>query len=203
MLMHTRDSYTFLGLDIEGFEREERDEDTQLALRASLYAGLTAALEALGDVDDVHLLDRGDGVIALLPDRIAAYAVATEALPALIRHLDEYNGAAASPAQMRLRIVLHRGEATSDRWGYLGRDVTMVFRLLDSDDLRRALASVPDAAILAVSRHVWEQFDELPTNEFRKLPPFGRPISLRTKKTYERTWTAPLGSWVSTHVLTA
>ncbi|MEH1123704.1 hypothetical protein [Micromonospora sp. CPCC 206061] len=189
--MYRRGSYTFLGLDIEGFERDDRGECLQIGLRASLYDALLSTLEKAA-VEPVDLLDRGDGVLAILPASVDAKVMLTAVIPRLVESLNAHNATASGPAIMRLRVVIHVGMAVQDGRGYIGRDVRLVFRLLDSDTLRRRLARSSDSVVLAVTREIWKEIDSPQLKGLQHLPEFGS-LTFETKETREQAWVAGMG----------
>lgn len=191
--MYRSGSFTFLGLDIEGFERPDRGECVQIGLRASLYDGLLAALESLGLSQETDLLDRGDGVIALLPARFDARHTLTKVIPPLMQRIDEYNLTSSGPSVMRLRIVIHAGKAIGDGRGYIGPDIRLVFRLLDSDTLRRRLHHATETAVLAVTEAVWNEFAGYVSSD-DEMPRFEGSLSFETKETREQAWVTALGN---------
>jgi hypothetical protein len=191
--VYQRGSHTFLALDIEGFERADRDEAVQMRLRDGLYRCLRAALPAAGAGTGVDILDRGDGVVAVLPATVTAAALLAEGLPRLAEVVDADNRAAGGAAIMRLRVVVHTGTALSDGNGYIGPDVRLVFRLLDSDALRRRLEAAATDVVLAVTEAVRQELRTTGDAERKRIPPLDEALVFRTKETRQRAWVTPLG----------
>ncbi len=99
----------FVALDISGYGwRSERD---QADLRRRLYEAVKALRERVGC-------------------RIT--------MPALARKVAEDNRWRPPGGLMKLRCVIHKGPADRDRKGWMGREVNLVFRLIDSETLRMA-----------------------------------------------------------------
>nr|WP_296067273.1 hypothetical protein [uncultured Actinoplanes sp.] len=124
---------TFVALDIVGFGRHTSPE--QAALRRRLFDAVKAIKRGLISYD---VLDRGDGVLILLPAVTDMLRLLDKTLPGLADRLDAENRADEND-KMILRCVIHRGKAQRDRWGWVGEDVNLVFRLLDSRTLKKRL----------------------------------------------------------------
>jgi class 3 adenylate cyclase len=124
---------TFVALDITGFG--SRTSDEQERLRRRLFAAVKVIRHGLGNLMAYDVLDRGDGVMVLLPGAIDALRVLEDTMPGLARRVDRDNDAEGG-RRMLLRCVVHRGHAQRDRWGWVGDDVNLVFRLLDSETLK-------------------------------------------------------------------
>jgi hypothetical protein len=152
---------TILLLDIERFSR--RDDVVQAVLRRSLSSVVDNTLTEAGVERTQHYReDRGDGLIVLINGDVPKAVV----LRALLTHtpelLHEYNRLAAQGAQMRLRMVLAAGEVADDpqagtTGGLVGHDLNQAFRLLDSDELRKALSErSAEECVLCVSDAVYQ-----------------------------------------------
>jgi class 3 adenylate cyclase len=124
---------TFVALDIMGFGSRTTYDQEQL--RRRLFAAVKVIRHGLGNLIPYDVLDRGDGVVVLLPGATDALRMLDETMPGLARRVREDNDVIGN-RRMFLRCVIHRGEAQRDRWGWVGHDVNLVFRLLDSQTLR-------------------------------------------------------------------
>ncbi len=184
-------SATFLGLDIEHFERPDRDDCIRRGLRSCLYEAVFEATASISE-ECVSLLDRGDGLMAVFGSLVAPYRVLTEVIPILARKLDSHNRRATRATTMRLRVAVHSGTAMSDAWGYFGGDVKLAFRLLDSDDLRAALASAETSLVLAVSERAFGEVASGEGSDRAFMSKFRR-IVIREKETEVMAWIAELG----------
>lgn len=186
--MHTAVRKTFLGLDIVGFTRPDRTDSACLAIRRVLYDALTTGLRKAGvQPADCELLDRGDGIMSLLDASVEPGLVVDTVVPALTAALREHNAVAAPHERIQLRAVLHTGVTIQDEQGYIGRDISHAFRLLDAPELRLALADGPSELVLAVTDAAWHR---LPPDRHRPtLDPFRR-TPLSTKEAAVQTWVA-------------
>jgi hypothetical protein len=127
----------FVALDISGYGR--RSERDQADLRRRLYEAVKALRERVGcRITTFGVLDRGDGVLVLLPGTVDMLRVLEDGLPALARKVAEDNRWRPPGGLMKLRCVIHKGPADRDRKGWMGREVNLVFRLIDSETLRMA-----------------------------------------------------------------
>jgi hypothetical protein len=135
-LTETPRDVIFVALDIVGFGK--CDLDAQTRLRERLYSAVKVIRHGLGNLIPYAVLDRGDGVVVLFPEMTDAARLLGEALPGLASKVDGGNRSSAGD-KMILRCVVHKGKARRDRWGWVGNDVNVVFRLLDSRTLKLRL----------------------------------------------------------------
>lgn len=126
----------FVALDIVGFGK--RDSHEQALLRRRLFSAVKVVKQGLGNLISYDVLDRGDGVLVLLPGTTDTLRLLNEALPRVANRVGADNRASKSD-KMILRCVIHKGQAQRDRWGWVGADVNLVFRLLDSRTLKLRL----------------------------------------------------------------
>jgi class 3 adenylate cyclase len=128
-LTETPREVTLVALDIVGFGK--RDSGEQARLRQRLFAAVKVIRHGLGNLISYDVLDRGDGVLVLLPDAADTIRLLGVALPELANRIRAGNRE-PNGDKMILRCVIHKGQAQRDRWGWVGDDVNLVFRLLDS-----------------------------------------------------------------------
>jgi len=124
---------TFVALDVAGFGR--RGSEQQARVRRRLFAAADMIKHRLAGGLAYGVLDRGDGVLIVLPASVDSLRLLGEVLPEVAESIDAGNRASDDDA-MILRCVVHKGQAERDRWGWVGEDVNVVFRLLDSRTLR-------------------------------------------------------------------
>lgn len=128
-LTETPRDVTFVALDIVAFGRRASLE--QERLRRRLFSAVRVIRHGLGNLISYDVLDRGDGVMMLLPGTTDTLRILNEAMPGLADRVGADNKSGEN-GTMLLRCVIHRGQAQRDRWGWVGDDVNLVFRLLDS-----------------------------------------------------------------------
>ena len=124
-------------VDIVGFNGMRRDDDIQMYVHKSLYEMLQAAFDR-SDVPwsgCVHE-DRGDGALVVVPPTIPVGGLVTvpDRLRVLVRR---HNHVSSDAAQVQLRVAMHIGSVHHDGHGFVGHDVSLLFRLLDARALRR------------------------------------------------------------------
>lgn len=124
---------TLVAFDIVGFGKRQSDE--QARVRRRLFATADLIKNRLGGRLAYGVLDRGDGVLVVLPTSVDPLHLLGEVLPDVAESIDDDNRVSGGDT-MILRCVIHKGEAERDRWGWVGQDVNLVFRLLDSRTLR-------------------------------------------------------------------
>jgi class 3 adenylate cyclase len=159
---------TIVAVDIEG--STTRTNPAKGRLRHTMYDLFEAALHASGIVDDHRdaLIDRGDGVLALIHpvDEAPKTLLLDTFVPTLSRLLAEHNG--RSPLQqLRMRAAVHAGEVHYDRQGCFGEALDITFRLLDSPEVKGRLSQTEAPLVLVVSddiyrsvvRHCYEGID--------------------------------------------
>ncbi len=188
MIEHVRK--IFFGLDIAGFNQTDRTDLACLTMRQGLYEALGRALAA-GDLgaESYDLLDRGDGIMAVIDESAGVSTLALTVVPELAATIHEYNGTAGPDAQIRLRAALHDGDAFRDDHGYVGRHVSHAFRLLDGPELREMLSTSTAVLVLAVSASTWHELEASGAVEARYTE-----ILISTKEHTARAWVAEFGA---------
>jgi hypothetical protein len=89
-------------------------------------------------------------------------------------------------ARIQLRVAAHIGPVHNDGHGFVGRDVTLLCRLLDARSLKRMLAQSGAEVAFITSGYVYE-------NVIRRRPSLVDPavfqsLSVRVKETRTRAW---------------
>lgn len=173
-------------VDIVGFNGRGRDDDIQIYVHKSLYEMLQAAFDR-SDVpwsDCVHE-DRGDGALVVVPPTVplAGLISVPDRLRGLVRR---HNHVSSDAAHVQLRIAMHIGPVHHDGHGFVGRDVSLLFRLLDARPLRRMLSESCTEVALMASGNMYE-------NVIRRRPclvdlALFQRLSVRVKETTMRAW---------------
>jgi hypothetical protein len=148
---------SIVAVDLEG--STTRSNPVKGELRRVMYDLLERSLDAVPITGDhlEPLTDRGDGVLLLIRphDDVPKTVLLDRLIPMLTALLAEYNAAAASPARIRLRAVVHAGEIHGDSRGFYGEAIDVAIRLLDSAPLKSALRQIPSPLVLVVSDEIY------------------------------------------------
>jgi hypothetical protein len=173
-------------VDIVGFTKPLRDNDIQLYLHKSLYEMVQTAFD-MSDVpwSNCSHEDRGDGVLVVAPPTVPASKLAPipDRLRTLIRR---HNHVSCEAARIQLRSALHLGPVCHDGHGFIGADMNLLFRLLDTRQLKRRLADSTTEIGLIASDYFY-------FNVIRRQPSFldpalFDPVRIRVKETRARAW---------------
>ena len=177
---------TLVVVDVEGFGDPRRTSRNQVAVRDGLWRAAKRAFRQAGiRWAGCHREDRGDGVLILAPAHVPKGRF-VDALPrALVTALEVHNRGCSAEERMRLRMAVHAGEVIYDRHGVAGASVNLVFRLVEAEPLKAALASSPGMLAVIASRWFFEEV-------IRHLPSSGpasyRPVRLLVKETSTTAW---------------
>lgn len=135
--------------DIESFGK--RPDAVQGDLRKSLYQVMGNAIGQCRTLsaEEVSIEDRGDSVIMVFRQ-----ASPVTLLGPFVRELDiELRSRAKAHTAMyamRLRMSIHNGLIWRDRNGWVGTAINTAARLVDEDELRKALAEAPEAQLAVI-----------------------------------------------------
>lgn len=129
--------FSIVVLDVEGSGDLSGPEKKDV--RAALYAMSGDALrrsEIAGDA--VRREDRGDGIYWLIDSTVSKRRLLDPFAGAIDEALQQR---AVGDIRIRLRLVVHHGEATIDEHGSSGHAVDEAFAMLDAKEVKVALAS--------------------------------------------------------------
>lgn len=174
--------------DIEHFS--SRTYRGQLATNQALFEVLENVLERSGvKLTACVVEDRGDGVLVVLPPDTQPH----EFVDGLLRHLRPTLGSLNAPRplddRLRLRIVLHVGAVENDDHGFVGDDLMLAYRLLDSRELRDQLTRMPDDFVVAVSQQIHSSMQTPDRDDNGSFQMF--EATLRTGKKTAWVWLPP------------
>jgi class 3 adenylate cyclase len=134
----------------------------------------------------------GDGELAILPRDEPEPVVVDEYVRCLDEALAAHNANPASRRQIRLRMAVHFGTAMLADNGYAGQGVVAVSRLVESDQVKAALAAAPQACLAVIlSRQIFEdvvrqQHVSVPATDFAQ-------VSVRVKEFQDEAWVKVVG----------
>jgi hypothetical protein len=147
---------SILGIDIEGSTGQL--DSGRGRQRAAMYAMFEEALASVGVTESWRddLLDRGDGVVALIHpvDEVPKIRLLDTVVPTLARLLAEHNARDPTSA-FRLRVVVGAGEVTHDGRGPYGEALDVAFRLLEASAVKKMLMTTEDPMVLVVSEEIY------------------------------------------------
>lgn len=173
-------------IDIAGYGR--RDDLAQVRARAHLDRVVRTAFRTSGmPWHRLVAMDRGDGMIVLIPATTSKAVLLHPFIPRLSALLHDVNGRVRPDPQLRVRVAVHAGEVVQGRYGWSGTDVVMACRLVDSSPLRQELVRRPQAELVlivseaihrAVIRHGHRGLD----------PAAYRPVDIAVKEVVTPAW---------------
>jgi class 3 adenylate cyclase len=174
---------SILIIDVEGSTL--RTDRSKAYMRRSMYDLFEQALCAAGLTASYRdpLMDRGDGVLALIHpvDQAPKTVLLDTVIPTLGTLLAGHNR--SDPDQrFRLRAVVHAGEVTYDDNGCFGEALDVAFRLLEAHPVKRILENTDAPMVLVVSDEVYRAvirhgYDGIDPEDFsRLLMPASGPV---------------------------
>jgi hypothetical protein len=168
------------GCDIAG--SADRDEEIQLHLRRALYDILRDAFVGSGiPWEHCEYHDRGDGALIVTPPGTSAQAMIDPLPGRLAGLIRRHNRIVREPARIQLRAAVNTGIVYHDDQGIVGDDVTLLCRMLEADELRRALVASGADLALIVSAPV---FDSVARRHPSLVDPASfRPLTTKVKRT--------------------
>ncbi len=147
---------TLFAVDIAGFTSPGRDDEIRLYLHEELYEVLERAFDGSG-IPWARCFheDRGDGALIVVPPGIACKGI-IDPLPERLRGLiRRHNHVSCQAAGIQLRAAAHIGPVEHDDHGFVGSDINLLFRMLEAQPLKRALAGSGAELALIVSDDVY------------------------------------------------
>ncbi|QCX80713.1 hypothetical protein C9F11_35650 [Streptomyces sp. YIM 121038] len=169
--------------DVKGAGR--LGHQAKLRSRRAMYEVFEAAFAAVGVGGQVHVEDRGDGVLAALAPQVPPAAMVGLWLEEVHQGLREHNRGVREP--LRLRIAMHGGPVSHDGRGLVGRAVDLTCRLCDSEPARAILAADDGVDVVFVVSDVLYRSVVAEGGRFVE-PEHYRPLPVRAKETDEVAW---------------
>jgi tetratricopeptide (TPR) repeat protein len=176
-----------LGIDIQGFGRQEWTDPIRSNQRRRLHRLLNQAL-ARAEIaqSSTSISDLGDGLL-LLTDATVSRVRLLHAVTALAAALAEDNRQMRAAERLRLRVVVHAGEILRDEDGFIGHSLVEAVRILDAR-VSRAILDAGTAAdlVLLVSEQIYQ---EVVRHGYAGIDPASyQPIRVQNKETRARAW---------------
>jgi class 3 adenylate cyclase len=118
-------------IDIAGYGR--RDDPAQVRARAGLDRVVRTAFRSSGlPWRRLVVKDRGDGMIVLVPATASKAVLLHPFVPRLGALLHDLNGRVEPGCRVRVRVAVHAGEMVHGPNGWIGTDLNLACRLVDS-----------------------------------------------------------------------
>jgi class 3 adenylate cyclase len=173
-------------VDIEGFGK--RTIPLQESLSAAMYEVVATAFGDVGvDWQSVVKLDRGDGILMLVPVSANSVTLAGRFVDALNEGLREKSRMFSAEHQMRMRVALHQGNCHQNANGWIGEAINTASRLVDSAGLRAALAAATTATMAFIVSD--EIYRGVIRHGYRHIDPAAfAPVDIEVKELHERAW---------------
>lgn len=129
-----------------------RTRANNVAMRDGMFQSLEQAFaESNIPWDECYQESAGDSILALARSTVPKGAFVGTLPLALVAALTEHNESHPVEERIRLRMALHAGEITHDRYGVTAPAITHAARLLASQQLKEALANSPGSLAMIVS----------------------------------------------------
>ncbi|MFK0108639.1 hypothetical protein [Streptomyces sp. NPDC091217] len=159
----TSTPFWIIATDVAAFSKAPDPEQVKLRLR--LYNDLGEATDFAGLKSIAQFLDRGDGVLVLVPAEQSTLGSLLGFLLHLQRLMVDQR---LWETKLRLRVTVSQGMLTvSDEYGWHGADLNTALRLLDADPLRRITSDPAVHLAVAVSQQIADGLGELKPRGFR------------------------------------
>ncbi|HEX6360900.1 effector-associated domain 2-containing protein [Actinophytocola sp.] len=165
---------TICSVDIAGYGGMARTRPNYVTLRSGMYESVQQAFDLAGiPWDKCFQQDVGDSILVLAPAHVPKGAFAGALPEALADALGAHNEAHLPAERIRLRLALHAGEVTYDRYGVAGKAIILASRLLDAPPLKEALRN--SAGSLAMIASDWfyteviQHHDDYEPNAYRQV----------------------------------
>lgn len=173
-------------LDICGFGRWRNR--SQLQVRTVLRTAVRTAFHRTRiNWSRLSVEDCGDGMIILIPAAVSKADLLDPLIPTLTAIINHHNATVPVSQRVRLRISVHAGELHRDATGWVGTDLILACRLVNSPALYRGLQQTPTAdLIVAVSDTIYHGIVQ---HAYRHINPSTyTPHHVTVKEVDTRAW---------------
>jgi hypothetical protein len=141
--------------DVVGFGARTRTDSDRILIREALFRMTT---EALRGIPGVWTLERGDGLLTVLPPGISTPEGMTRLLKELPAAIEEHNRSQHASARFQLRLAINVGPVFGDATSISGEAITVASRLLEAPDFKEAVADRAASLGIVISPFVYETF---------------------------------------------
>jgi len=176
-----------LAIDIQAFNDRSRGEDAQQFMRDAMYTILFRAFNRAGvQWSACHREDRGDGVLVIAPSEVRTTALIDPLAEHVRVGVRKHNRFCNDLVKITLRMSVNAGQVYFDQNGVSGRAVTRLFRILNADEFKCALAESGSDFGLVASDTMYEEV--ISTGPGLIDPEMYAPIDIKYKETRTRAW---------------
>ncbi|TWP46167.1 hypothetical protein FKR81_36890 [Lentzea tibetensis] len=160
------------------------NDRVQLRARAALDSMVRTAFRGISR-HRLVIEDRGDGMIVLIPPTVSKVDLFDPLIPRLAAALRDHNSTVEP--RIRLRVAVHAGEVLHGRAGWVGTDLNLACRLVNSPPLYRELTCRPHADLALIVSDTIHQ--AVVRHGHRGIDPADyRPVHVAVKEVETRAW---------------
>ena len=146
---------TVLLSDVAGFGARTRTDSDRILIREALFRMTT---EALQGIPGVRTLDRGDGLLTVLPPSVSTPEGMTRLLKELPAAIEQHNRSQHASARFQLRLAINVGPVFGDAASVSGEAITVASRLLEAPYFKEAAVDSAASLGIVISPFVYETF---------------------------------------------
>ena len=157
-----------------------RTESDRMLIREALL-NMTAA--ALQGIPDVWTLDRGDGLLTVLPPSISTAEVMSRLPRELPATIEGYNRSKHTSAQLQLQLAVNVGPVLGDAANVSGEAIFVAMRLLEAPHFKKAIVNSAASVGIIISPFVYETFIA-PSSDLSEVASYTQvPVEIRGSST--------------------
>ena len=133
----------------------KRTGSDRMLIREALLSMTAAALEG---ISDVWTLDRGDGLLTVVPPSISTAEVMSRLPKELPAAIEQYNRTQHASAQLQLQLAVNVGPVSGNAAGVTGEAIFVATRLLEAPHFKKTIVNRAARLGIIVSPFVYETF---------------------------------------------
>jgi CRP-like cAMP-binding protein len=146
---------TVLLSDVAGSNAPARTESDRILIRREL---LSITAEGLQGIPDMWTLDRGDGLLTVLPPSVSTVEVMSRLLKQLPAAIERHNRSQHVSASFQLRLAINVGPVFGDATAVSGEAIVVASRLLEAPHFKAAIINSAASLGIIISPFVYETF---------------------------------------------
>lgn len=178
---------TLIGVDIEGYARDDRTDLIRVAFRRQLSSWCTELLaEAGAEPSLYHQHSTGDGYLFSIDPHVPRTSLLTSLVGGLRRQLVCANRGKPAARRLRVRVAVHGGDVLRDPVPLEGSATVLTCRLLDAEVLRACLRATRQPLAAIASPVIYESIIR---QGYPGIPPsHWHPVVARIKEGLQEAW---------------